>query len=346
MPPKGGARQSIKVKAVSEHDEHNTFTFPSLQAATKALGIKGHTIINKVLNTERAINGYKFYTLTDIENMTYTTQQQAEDVKKLFGDAKIRHTVHEPILISVTDIIKYITGTSNPHVSFSRLHSHVISQIELTYHQFSGRYERPIPVIKTNKLNLLVSTIVANARLSTKEIQAWATKLGCSTEDIINSRVGPVECDMIEIIQQSFSMFHCIQQHKVLQYYVDMYIPEYNICIECDEDDHERYDQQKEAERQASITATLSTPENPVKWVRFNPNSPEFSIGHVIHEIAKHIFCLRKQDKTHALREKELETQKLQLQLEIEKRHTQQLQAEVERLRLMLQLQGKEPVAR
>lgn len=339
MPSKGGARTAIKVLAVSETDEEHVLRFDSLSAAALGLNVGHHSVISRAVMTNKTVNGFKL-SLISLQATIAAQQARIEELQRLFGDAKIRHTLDEPVLISVVDIIKHITGTSNPHASFSRLPPLIMSQIELKYHQFSGAGERPTPVISLDKLSILVSTILANARLSTKQIQAWATKLGCSTEDIINMRIGPIECDTLEIIKQSFNMLECISQYKVLQYYVDMYIPEFNICIECDENGHEHYDQQKEADRQASITATLSTPEKPVKWVRFNPNSPEFSIGHVIHDINKYIFCHLKEATTHASHEQEQKKQKLQCQLEIEQQYTLQLQAEVEKLQLIIASQG------
>ncbi len=343
MPPKGGARQSTKVKAVSENDEQNTFTFPSLQAAAKALGIKSHSNINKALKSGRVINGYKFYassTETSMTSIADTTQRNvvADRVNNIFGDAKIRHTVDEPILVSVFDIIRIVTDNANPRDTIAKLNPNLVDTF--TYHKFSGAGERPTPVIELKDVMNFMKLLLVNTRLSLYQIKKWLKVLGCETEDIIQYRKSIIECDTIEIIEQAFSNFQCIKQHKVLQYYVDMYIPEFNICIECDENGHEHYDQQKEADRQASITVTLSKPEKPVKWVRFNPNSPEFSIGHVIHDINRYIFCRLKEATTQASQEQEQETQKFQCQLEIEKQHTLQLQAEVEKLQLIIASQG------
>ena len=340
MPPKGGARQSTKVKAVSEDDEHKIFTFPSLQAAAKALGIKSHTTINKALKTGRVINGYKFSTSptikTNIESIDDATHPHVvvSEVQNIFGDAKIRHTVDEPILVSVFDIIRSVTDNTNPRNTIAKLNPDTFP-----YHQFNGAGERPTPVIELKEVKNFMKLLLVNTRLSFNDIQKWLEIIGCEMGDILQYRQSTVECDTLEVIQQSFSMFECIKQHKVLQCYIDMYVPELNLCIECDENGHQHYDQQKEGERQASITATLSTPDNPVKWVRFNPHEQDFSIGNVISEITRYIHSMPRQSTAQqAETELKHEIQKLQLQLEIEKQRTLQQQLEVEKLKLVLEL--------
>lgn len=59
-----------------------------------------------------------------------------------------------------------------------------------------------------------------------------------------------------------------------------MYIPDFNIAIECDEYGHRRYNQDDEQKRSCIITAKLNC-----KFVRFDPFHVSFNIGDVISDI-------------------------------------------------------------
>jgi very-short-patch-repair endonuclease len=70
------------------------------------------------------------------------------------------------------------------------------------------------------------------------------------------------------------------RQKHVGRYYVDLYIPEINLCVECDEFDHREYDSIKERYRQKWIEHALKG-----KFLRFNPNKEGFDIANVVNEI-------------------------------------------------------------
>ena len=69
-------------------------------------------------------------------------------------------------------------------------------------------------------------------------------------------------------------------------YFLDMYLAEYNIAVECDEYDHVHYDPIRETMRSKYVSATLGC-----KWVRYNPDAKGFSIL----QVANQVFCLIKQ---------------------------------------------------
>ena len=58
-----------------------------------------------------------------------------------------------------------------------------------------------------------------------------------------------------------------ILEYSVKPYRVDAYLPEYNISIEIDENDHAVYDADKEFERSKFITNALRC-----SWIRVNNN--------------------------------------------------------------------------
>jgi len=62
-------------------------------------------------------------------------------------------------------------------------------------------------------------------------------------------------------------------QHVVGPYRVDMFLPVYNVVVECDEHRHRHYTKEHEELRESYITDTLGC-----KWVRYNPDGKAFSI--------------------------------------------------------------------
>jgi very-short-patch-repair endonuclease len=75
---------------------------------------------------------------------------------------------------------------------------------------------------------------------------------------------------------------HFKRQYLVGKYRVDLYIPELNLCVECDEFGHKHYDTEKENERYSYIKGTLNC-----DFIRFNPNEPDFDITDIISSVLK-----------------------------------------------------------
>lgn len=88
----------------------------------------------------------------------------------------------------------------------------------------------------------------------------------------------------LEAIEQSFSEVEMFKQFKVGKYRVDLYIEEYDLVIECDEYNHINRDPTKEKEREEFIKSELDC-----EFIRFNPDSKNFSIFKVIASIHKFI---------------------------------------------------------
>jgi len=63
------------------------------------------------------------------------------------------------------------------------------------------------------------------------------------------------------------------RQYKVLSYFIDLYIPEYKLAIECDEYNHKHYDRDKDINRQEIIEKKLKC-----QFIRFNPDDADFKL--------------------------------------------------------------------
>ena len=92
------------------------------------------------------------------------------------------------------------------------------------------------------------------------------------------------EEEYITNIITTFSHLTCKTQYKVDSYRIDLYLPEQNLAIECDEFGHSDRDESYEKEREIYIKNILNC-----TFIRFNPDSETFNIFKVINEIIRFI---------------------------------------------------------
>ena len=89
-----------------------------------------------------------------------------------------------------------------------------------------------------------------------------------------------IETQTIGFIANSFcEVVPCKRQHMFAQYKVDLYFPEQELVIECDENNHDDRDPHKEKEREDYILSLGKT------IIRFNPNHNKFDLSFVLREI-------------------------------------------------------------
>lgn len=89
------------------------------------------------------------------------------------------------------------------------------------------------------------------------------------------------EEQFISNIEEAFAHVQSAKQFRVGSYKIDIYFPAFKIAVECDEFGHADRDKDAEREREAFIRDNLGC-----KFVRFNPDSPTFSIFKVICDIS------------------------------------------------------------
>lgn len=175
MPPRGGARQAIKIIAVSESNPDEVLSFDSLTAAAKGLNITHHSTISRALLRGAVVNGYRLTQMQDDaqNNDTEATTSEAntttphqgvltlwEEVDDLFKGSKIRFTTTEPKLVSVYDIIKTMTGYTNARVAYATVQQNYQEVVRnFTTLQFSGAGERPTPVCTVPQMIELINVL-------------------------------------------------------------------------------------------------------------------------------------------------------------------------------------------
>jgi very-short-patch-repair endonuclease len=96
----------------------------------------------------------------------------------------------------------------------------------------------------------------------------------------------PKETEVIGFLYDILSpLFEVKQQYFVDRYFIDLYILNKKIAVECDEFDHVERDNKYESEREETIKNTLNC-----KIVRFNPDSPNFKLADLVSRIVRMCF--------------------------------------------------------
>jgi very-short-patch-repair endonuclease len=95
-----------------------------------------------------------------------------------------------------------------------------------------------------------------------------------------------IEAQTIGFIENAFSSaLKLKRQKRIGKYYIDLYFEDYNLAIECDENDHVDRDQDNERTREDFLIKQNIT------IVRYNPNHKHFDLSDVIREITHLLFC-------------------------------------------------------
>lgn len=99
----------------------------------------------------------------------------------------------------------------------------------------------------------------------------------------------------IEIVDELKIFFDQINtkintQKRFGSYHVDLYVPDYEIIIEIDEHNHADRDKKYEKQREKYIKKY----KNP-KFIRCNPDDPNFNINQLTGKITKHIIKVTNQ---------------------------------------------------
>ena len=95
-----------------------------------------------------------------------------------------------------------------------------------------------------------------------------------------------IEAQTIGFIENSFSKALVMKRQKhVGPYYIDLYFEDYNLAIECDENNHKDRNTANERVREDFLLKQNIT------IVRYNPNCENFDLSNVLQVITQLIFC-------------------------------------------------------
>lgn len=94
-----------------------------------------------------------------------------------------------------------------------------------------------------------------------------------------------IETQTIGFIENAFSeALRLTRQKRFGTYYIDLYFEDYNLAIECDENDHKDRDITYERTREQYLL------EQNITILRYNPNDKNFDLSNVLRKITKVLF--------------------------------------------------------
>ncbi len=129
-----------------------------------------------------------------------------------------------------------------------------------------------------------IKILVSSRTIKSNEI---LKKIGIKSEESI--KIIPIELVTIQFIMECFNGENMIHQYSVDNYKIDLYFPEFNLAIECDEEqNHSIKDLENDSERQIYIENKLNC-----IFIRYRPQKKDFNISNVINQIYKHILSFK-----------------------------------------------------
>ena len=117
-------------------------------------------------------------------------------------------------------------------------------------------------------------------RVSTLKATEFKLGLGFRQYDIVLSK----EQSVIMAITKSFPGVKMIQQCSLLNYKIDLYLPNHRLTIEIDEKNHVDRDEEKEEKREKEIKQSLN-----FVFIRINSDSKKFTTHSEFGKFYSHI---------------------------------------------------------
>jgi hypothetical protein len=152
----GGARKVQKIVATSISNPDDVRSFASMNVASRAFEFKSHYALKNAITRGTVVNGYRleYDVTTEDQHQTQTEVPNNvrvytffEEVDELFKGQKVRYTADVPVRVSVYDVIRIVTGTTNPHIVCARVretHREVLTNT--VNFKFDGLGQRDTPV--------------------------------------------------------------------------------------------------------------------------------------------------------------------------------------------------------
>lgn len=189
---------------------------------------------------------------------------KAIDIEKLFEmDNLIRHNIKR--LLGGNDYINFVVQINNKFQKYTFL------------------------TIDGIKKLICRSRSISPSKLKWFLSNAFIIKIGICF-DIISLYK---EQEIINVIVDNFMGHETIKQFSIGKYRVDLWFPEYNLVVECDEFNHQDRNFDAEYNREKYIKKRLNC-----TFIRFNPDEIDFKLGFIIKLIYDHIHektCLKYQ---------------------------------------------------
>ena len=194
---------------------------------------------------------------------------------------KLRTTTSNPPGVSVYDVLREITGSSNPRRQWTHLvqvHSEMAGWA--VPHKFPGRGQQDTPVASLAHARVIARRALSVVRLPLETKRKRMEMFGCDMTDADLEMTKVPEAETIGPLAHMFRAYKPVQQFAIGSYRLDLYLTSIRVAVECDEHGHRQYDQVAELARQSFVEAQLGC-----VFVKFDPFAADFSL----HEVAARI---------------------------------------------------------
>ena len=187
---------------------------------------------------------------------------------------------------SVLDVIGLVTGSRNSartawftlQKEAVNAHQTSTSLYNIVYVTLPGM-SKPTPMATNLVIKLILGRVLPGCRIPIQKKAFWLDVVGCDSSCLMQTYV---ETETVSVIRQCTACTKSITQYYIKPYRVDLYYPDLNLVVECDEHGHLDRDLVYEQERQNFITLQLNC-----KWLRYNPHHPIFSVYAVVSDIVQ-----------------------------------------------------------
>jgi len=197
------------------------------------------------------------------------------ELERIFEEVRVDQASGK---VSLVDVAAIVTGKDGNCAAetIRCILGRDLELVKLCQHTRINGKGRPTPV--TSKVNCVefVKRFIAMNRTTREQKLSSASQWGIDAE-CFSSYIEP---EILRVLVAAFRDYQPQCQYSVGSYRVDLYLEGPRIVIECDEYNHLYYDGEYEVDRVVAITNKLNC-----RWVRFNPNVPNFNIGVVICDV-------------------------------------------------------------
>ena len=183
--------------------------------------------------------------------------------------AKIINGKHKTLLAKIRNIIETLNNTNANIIDYFIESNYINSQ------------NKTQPCYECTKLGCYL--IRDRIRGRQKDLLTVALQELFKNETITLIPVDRKEIEFLDLLEEALEPFEIkgIRQCCILGYRMDYYIPELNIAIEYDENDHKHYSYEAHEGRQSEIEKELGC-----RFIRVSDNkSNAYNIGYVIKEL-------------------------------------------------------------
>jgi len=252
---------------------------------------------------DKTVNKYKIQydnIKTNAKNLSTACEKIKEKIEDAIGNP-IAENSNKIIILNESGISKKIL--SNNHYKLIKyVHNnksyydvqHILYQLQHKKSSIRKKYSSICNKISVcfwhrNKYNGFICRELITKKVIKLLIHKSQTPLAINLIElldinIINDKLLREEDINSNKIMRIFNKNKCIPQKSFGLYRVDLYFPEYQLAIECDEHNHNDRNPQYEKQRQKYIEKMNVT------FIRFDPNNSNFDILNVISQIHYFIY--------------------------------------------------------